>query len=56
MDDFNRRQINKSKPCKDCRAAMMTFTVEERQKDGTWIPVKITRNCGHEYPTDPQFN
>jgi hypothetical protein len=48
------RTSHKVKPCKECRAAMMTFTTEERQKDGTWKVTKIVRNCGHVADTDPQ--
>lgn len=55
-DDLDTRKINKIRMCQDCRAGMMTFIVETRQKDGTWKAVKTTRNCGHLYTTDPQFN
>lgn len=32
---------------------MMTFITEEKI-NGVWTEVRIVRNCGHEFPTDPQ--
>lgn len=54
MYEESPRVIRKSKPCAACRAAMMTWTTEERQEDGTWEVTRIVRNCGHKLESDPQ--
>jgi hypothetical protein len=54
VDWDDQRKSHKIKPCKECRAGMMTITTEERQSDGTWKVTKIVRNCGHVQEDDPK--
>lgn len=54
MYEESPRVIRKNKACPECRAAMMTWITEERQEDGTWIVIKVVRNCGHSFEDDTQ--
>ncbi len=53
MDDFT-KVTKRVEPCKICRVGILTLRTDAQQDDGSWKLVKIRRNCGHVYESDPK--